>query len=475
MSMKKSELFFIFVLLPLDIAMIIASFALAYYFRIHIEFTQAFHRTGFFDYLVYAFYIIPVWVLVFALNGLYKRKSDKGSFESLYKIFISNSLVMLFLALILYFTKTSFFSRFILVTIWVASLAFISLGRILLSHVQTYLLKFGIGRRNVLLVGSDSITSFVANEIRKNPQLGMKVIGVASDDVKSGEALKYLGDISSLRKIITDHKIDQVISSEAKISPAKIVQIIEACSDSSVSLSFVPAVFSAMTLNLKNEAIGSMPVLSVQTVALDGWGRIIKRISDLVFALVCLVIASPFFLIIMALEKLTSKGPVFYSHDRIGRDGKKFIVYKFRSMYIDKCDFSEGGSKWTTVKDEKDRITPLGRILRKTNLDELPQLWNILIGNMSFVGPRPEQPTFVEKFKKEIPEYYKRHRVKSGLTGWAQVNGLKGDTSIEERVRYDMFYIENWSSWFDLKIMLKTFGLIIYEIFGGKYEYRSRS
>lgn len=473
--MKKSELFFIFVLLPLDIAMIIASFAIAYYFRIHIEFSQTFHRTGFFDYLIYAFYIIPVWVAIFALNGLYKRRSDKGSFENLYKIFISNSLVILFLALILYFTKTSFFSRFILITIWVASLVFISVGRILLSHVQTYLLQFGIGRRNVLLIGSDTITAFVANEIRKNPQLGMKVVGVASDDEKSGEVLKYLGRISDLAKIISDYKIDQVIASETKISSQKIAQIIEDCSDKSIALSFVPAVFSAMTLSLKSEAIGSMPVFSVATMALDGWGRIAKRIFDLVFALLFIIISSPISLIIMLLEKLTSMGPVFYSHERIGRDGKRFIVYKFRSMYTDKCDFTEGGSKWTTKEDEKNRITPLGRFLRKTNFDELPQLWNIFIGNMSFVGPRPEQPSFVEKFEKEIPEYYKRHRVKSGLTGWAQVNGLKGDTSIEERVRYDMFYIENWSFWFDLTIMVKTFGLIIYEIFGGKYEYRTRS
>ncbi|OPZ23393.1 MAG: UDP-glucose:undecaprenyl-phosphate glucose-1-phosphate transferase [bacterium ADurb.BinA186] len=303
----------------------------------------------------------------------------------------------------------------------------------------------------------------------------MKVIGIASDEEKPGGALKYLGKLSDLKEIIGEYKIDQVIASETKLSQSRIAEIVEICSDKSIALNFVPAIFSAMTLNVRNETIGSMPVLRVETIPLDGWGRIIKRISDFIFALICLVIASPVMLIIAVLEKLTSRGPVLYSHDRIGRDGVKFKVYKFRSMYIDKCDFAEGGSKWTTKADEKDRITPLGKILRKTNLDELPQLWNILIGTMSFVGPRPEQPKFVEKFDKEIPEYYKRHRVKSGLTGWAQVNGLKGDTSIAERVRYDMFYIENWNIWFDIRIMIKTFGLIIYEIFGGKYEYRTRS
>lgn len=473
--MKRSELFFIFILVPLDIAMIIASFALSYYLRTNLDIAQEFFRTGFFEYLKYALYLIPIWVIIFALDGLYQPNSDKTSFENLYKIFISNSVVMLFLALILFFTKNSFFSRFILIITWASSLFFITTGRFLLGKIQNYLLKFGIGRRNVLLIGADHVSYFLANEIRKNPSFKMKVIGIASDEEKPGGALKYLGKLSDLKEIIGEHKIDQVIASETKLSQSRIAEIVEICSDKSIALNFVPAIFSAMTLNVRNETIGSMPVLRVETIPLDGWGRIIKRISDFVFALICLVIASPVMLIIAALEKLTSRGPVLYSHDRIGRDGVKFKVYKFRSMYIDKCDFSEGGSKWTTKNDEQDRITPLGRILRKTNLDELPQFWNILIGTMSFVGPRPEQPKFVEKFDKEIPEYYKRHRVKSGLTGWAQVNGLKGDTSIAERVRYDMFYIENWSIWFDARIMIRTFGLIIYEIFGGKYEYRTRS
>lgn len=473
--MKKSELFFIFILLPLDIAMIIASFALAYYLRVYVEVGQVFNRNGSWEYLRYALYLIPIWIIIYALAGLYKKRSDRKLFSDLYKIFISNSVVMLFLVLILFFTKTTFFSRFILFSTWGLSLVFIGFARIILDRMQIYLLKFGIGRRNLLLIGSDHVTSFVANEIRKNPALGMRVAGVASDDEKSGEVLKYLGNISELPDIIEQRKIDQIIASEAKLSQTKITQIIETCFNKSVSLSFVPAIFSAMTIRVKNNSIGSMPVLDVQTIALDGWGRIIKRILDFIFSLIFFVILSPLILIIAILEKLTSKGPVLYSHERIGRDGKKFKVYKFRSMFIEKCDFSTGGSKWTTKADEVNRITPLGKVIRKTNLDEIPQLWNILIGNMSFVGPRPEQPSFVEKFQREIPEYHKRHRVKSGLTGWAQVNGLKGDTSIEERVRYDMFYIENWSIWFDLKIMLKTFSLIIYEIFGGKYEYRTRS
>ena len=215
--------------------------------------------------------------------------------------------------------------------------------------------------------------------------------------------------------------------------------------------------------------------MELKTIALDGWGRIAKRFFDIVFSIVCLIISSPFMLLVAIGTKLTSPGPIIYKQKRVGRDGKSFNFYKFRSMFADKCDTTERGSKWTTASDDQTRITPFGKFIRKTNLDELPQLWNVFIGNMSFVGPRPELPKFVDEFQKEIPEYFRRHRVKSGITGWAQVNGLKGDTSIPERVQFDIYYIENWSFWFDIKIAIKTVLLIIAEAFGGKYEYRDRS
>jgi exopolysaccharide biosynthesis polyprenyl glycosylphosphotransferase len=181
---------------------------------------------------------------------------------------------------------------------------------------------------------------------------------------------------------------------------------------------------------------------------------------DVFCSLIGLIILSPLLLLVAVLVKITSPGPVFYSHERIGRDGKKFRLYKFRSMYQNAEQ--KVGHFWSVKDESKDpRITPLGRILRRTAIDELPQLFNVLKGEMSLVGPRPEQPRFVEEFQKEIPEYFRRHKVKSGITGWAQVNGLRGDTSIPERVKYDLYYIENWSLWFDIKIILKTFLMIL--------------
>jgi exopolysaccharide biosynthesis polyprenyl glycosylphosphotransferase len=192
---------------------------------------------------------------------------------------------------------------------------------------------------------------------------------------------------------------------------------------------------------------------------------------DFILALTLLTVLSPLFLLIAIIQKATTKGPVLYSHERIGRDKKRFILYKFRSMFH--LSETKENRYWTEENDS--RITPFGNILRKTNLDELPQLYNILKGDMSFVGPRPEQPKFVEEFSKEIPNYPNRHRVKSGLTGWAQVNGLKGDTSISERVRYDIYYVENWSIWLDLKIIALTVWILFYELVKGKYEYSTGS
>jgi len=466
---KRSELFFIFILLPLDIAMIIASFVLAFYLRLGLESVPYYSASGVLEYLKYSFYLMPIWIAILALSGLYNTTIGKGFFSSIYKIFISNSVAMLFLTLVIFFSKTFFFSRLILIFTWILSILFILLGRVILRSVQLYLLKYGIGMRKVLFIGANEVTSFVISEIKKYPAMGLQVAGVVVSDKEKPSEMKKIGTIDELRELISKYKIDEVILTESRLSKTKVSEILAICSDTNTVFKFVPDVLSFITLKVSVENIGSMPVLGVRATPLDGWGRIIKRIADLMLSLVMLTILSPILLIIAILEKLTSRGPVIYSHQRVGRDGKKFMLHKFRSMFQ---DAEKTGRFWTEAND--DRITPLGKIIRKTNLDELAQLYNILIGEMSFVGPRPEQPRWVEKFSHEVPDYIRRHRVKSGLTGWAQVNGLKGDTSIQERVRYDNYYIENWSIWFDIKIIIKTIGIVFYEIFLGKFEYRHR-
>lgn len=469
--MKRSELFFTFILLPVDIVMAVLSFVLAFYLRGHVEIANTAFSADISSYIALSVYFIPALIVIYAFNGLYYTRANKSFAAEFYRVFESNSAAFALLVLLLFFSKTSIFSRLILLFTWILSILLIYVTRLALRLTQKALLKYGIGRRNLAVIGATEVAKFIASEINKNPWEGYRFVGALDD--RPGDDLRILGRIEDYEAVVNKYEIDELVAIDSEISRTTLAKLIDFCADKHIVLKIVPNVAAELSIKLSSASIGSMPVLEVKTTALDGWGRIAKRILDIALSALALLILSPLFLIIAVLEKVTSKGPVFYSHERVGRDGNTFLLYKFRSMYLN----AEHRVKkyWTDGDAADERITPLGRIIRKTNVDELPQLWNILIGDMSIVGPRPEQPRWVEKFAQEVPDYIKRHRVKSGLTGWAQVNGLKGDTSIKERVRYDMYYIENWSIWFDLRIIFKTFGLILYEIFKGKYEYRSGS
>lgn len=472
--MKKSELFFAFLLLPVDIAMIIGSFILAYYLRIRWEVVPFSSDIGLHEYLKYSIYLLPIWIALLTLNSLYYTKPSRSFFREIYRIINASSTAMILLIVAIFVTKTMFFSRLILAFTWVLSIVMIILGRLIIRLIQRYLLKYGIGRRNLILIGDNSISERIIDHLSEHRNRDYKICGVISENGKtSKQGLKIVGLINDLEQKIKYYKIDEIVLTETSLPKSKISKIIQICSDNKIAFKYVPDTFSLMTLHVSSEMIGTMPIMELKTIPLDGWGRIVKRIIDIVFSVIMIIITSPIMIIIAILIKLLSPGPFFYRHERVGRDERIFNFYKFRSMYIEKCDF-KGGVFWTTKADNTTRITPIGRFIRKTNLDELPQFWNVLRGDMSIVGPRPELPKHVQKFESEIPDYFRRHRVKTGLTGWAQVNGLKGDTSIRERVRYDIYYIEHWSLWFDLKIVVKTVALIIYEVFGGKYEYRTR-
>jgi len=473
--MKKIDLFFAFILLPVDIAMIIAAFALAYYLRIDLEVVPAFSDIGMQEYMRYCIYLIPFWLVLNAAGGLYNIKTNRSLFAELYRIINAASTAMIFLIVLIFLTKTMFFSRLILAFTWIISIFTITFGRLLIKLIQRYLLKYGIGRNNVLLIGDNATSESIVSHLSRGKHRTFKICGVLNGESQNSKyGLKILGSIGEIEEKIKQYKIDEVVLTDISLSKTKIMNLIQICSDHKIIFKYIPDTFSLMTLNVSPETIGTMPIMELKSIPLDGWGRIAKRVIDIVISSLGLIVLSPILLIIAVLVKLTSKGPILFAHERVGRDEKIFKFYKFRSMYIEKCDF-KGGVYWTSQKDDTTRVTPFGLFIRKTNLDELPQLWNILIGDMSLVGPRPELPKHVERFEQDIPDYFRRHKVKVGLTGWAQVNGLKGDTSVKERVRYDIFYIENWSLWFDLKIIIKTVGLIIHEIFAGKSEYRSRS
>ncbi|MCX6812620.1 MAG: undecaprenyl-phosphate glucose phosphotransferase [Candidatus Berkelbacteria bacterium] len=474
--MKRSELFFSVLLLPIDAAMIVVSFVVAYYLRIKAGFLPVESNVSFRQYLLYVLYLLPFWLLIFALNGLYKISRNRNYFNDLYKIFYANAFVLLSFIVIIFFGRAFFFSRLILVLVLLISVIAVFLGRLIVTEFQRYLYRFGWGVHRIIIIGNNEVSQTLANKIKSEKKLGLKFAGIVNGLGAGGSRQsKILGNVDDLPEIIKKYHPDEIILTDVSINREKILDIIQACSDANISFKFISDVFSIVTTATNASVLGGYPVMELKTVALDGWGRIAKRIFDIIAATISLLIISPIYILIAIIIKITSRGPIYFRQQRVGRDGKSFTFYKFRSMYTDLCDWTEKGKKWTTAADTKTRVTPIGRILRKTSLDEIPQFYNVLKGDMSFVGPRPELPAFVEKFQKEIPDYFRRHRVKSGLTGWAQVNGLKGDTSIPERIRFDIFYIESWSFWFDLKIIIRTILLIIGEAFGGKYEYRDRS
>ncbi|MFA7253582.1 MAG: sugar transferase [Patescibacteria group bacterium] len=473
--MKRSELFFAFLLIPIDMIAVIIAFVFAYYLRTQIETSTAFSAIGISEYLRYGFYLLPIWIGLNALNGLYSIRNYTGPAFEFYRIFLSASTAILCLIVIIFFAKTLFFSRIILVLIWLTSILAVFIARMVLKCLQrTLLAYFDLGRRNILLIGSAPNIDEIAMRVKRELRFGFSVVGTVLTTENKDCNTKIIGCFDNIAEILNKKEIDEVIFADSNLTKDKLSNLVRLCDDKRISFKYIPDDLAIMTSSFKPGLAGSIPVMELRPIPLDGWGRIAKRFFDVFFSAIFLAILSPIGLLIALFIKLTSRGPVFYRHQRVSRDEIVFDFYKFRSMYIDKCDF-KGGIYWTTAEDEKTRVTPIGKILRKTNLDELPQLWNILLGEMSFVGPRPELPKLVEKFEKEIPDYFRRHKVKTGLTGWAQVNGLKGDTSVSERVKYDLYYIENWSLWFDLKIIIKTFWLVVYEAILGKSEYRART
>jgi exopolysaccharide biosynthesis polyprenyl glycosylphosphotransferase len=311
-------------------------------------------------------------------------------------------------------------------------------------------------KRRVLIIGAGKAGNRVAHLIFKNPRIRAEVIGfldkepLMDTDEDLQAAFPVLGSSYDLGRILEEYQVDEVIVAFSTAPHQRFLEMIWECDRRGVNISFVPRLFEAATVQSVMEDIGGIPLMHSNRVRLQGYNVAIKRTFDLLGAGMGLALLCPLLLLIALVVRLDSPGPVFFRQARSGRDGRTFFMYKFRSMRTDAEDLGT----WTKQQDP--RRTRVGRFLRAWNLDELPQLWNVLRGEMSLVGPRPEQTTYVELFEESIYRYAHRHRIKSGITGWAQVNGLRGDTSIDERVLFDNYYIENWSPWLDIKIIILT-------------------
>jgi Undecaprenyl-phosphate glucose phosphotransferase len=317
--------------------------------------------------------------------------------------------------------------------------------------------RSGIGLKRVLVVGAGDLGRMVADRILEHSELGFKLVGYLDDRLGSTDAvghrgLPLLGTVDDLAEVCQREKVDTVYVALPIEEHVKMLSVVEFTSRECIDVHVVPDLLQFIALKARLEDLDGLPIISVNDVPLRGLNNVVKRLVDIFVSTIVLIFFAPFGLLLAWLVKRSSPGPVFYRQERMGLDGKPFTVYKFRSMPIDAEDLT--GPIWAPPRDP--RVTPIGRWLRQHDLDELPQFWNVFKGEMSIVGPRPERPFFVEQFKHRIPQYMLRHKVKAGITGWAQVNGWRGNTSLEKRIEFDLYYIENWSLTLDLKIMWLT-------------------
>jgi len=397
---------------------------------------------------------------VFFFARLYHQARAVSRIDELYTVFgaVSIGAMMSVAMSVLLFKNTVLeldFPRAMVIYAWLLTIVLVMIGRLLHHRVQGQLQARGVGRDRVLIVGASETGHMILQKIKWSPHLGYEVVGLVtrSPDFALSEVFgtMVLGAVDDLPRLIDKYQVDVVIIALPEATHSEILDLVAKCDRANLDVKVFPDVFQIIASQVSIDDLGGLPLLSMRDVRLRGWHVTLKRAMDIVGSAILLIVLSPFLLVVALLVKLESPGPVFYAQERMGLDARPFMMLKFRSM---RRDAEANGPGWTRPNDP--RRTRLGIILRKLNVDELPQLINVLIGEMSLVGPRPERPVYVEQFKQSIPRYMERHKEKAGLTGWAQVNGLRGDTSIVERTKYDLWYIENWSFLLDLKIIVRT-------------------
>ncbi|MCK4225188.1 MAG: undecaprenyl-phosphate glucose phosphotransferase [candidate division Zixibacteria bacterium] len=463
----KKETFrhiFPFFLFLADVIIIFSSFLLAYWVRFYSPFTKIVPVTkgipSLSFYLYGSIFVVVVWVAVFNAYGLYKSGRPKSAFDEFYLLAKGATLGFLIVMAFTFFYRSTSYSRATLVVSWVLGIILLYGERRIMVRVERGFTKRGYGVKKAVIVGTGEMGLSLYKKWKENPQLGYQLIGLVEGAGMLGDQtnaedsanITVLGNINDLSRIIKEENVELVILALPLSYHHKIMEIILGCEDLKVEFQIVPDMVEMMAARAKVVSLDGIPLISLGQTPLEGWNRMLKRSLDVTLASTGLVLLSPVFATMAILIKLDSKGPVFYKQERLGRDGKRFVQYKFRSMLED----AEKKTGPVFAQEDDPRRTKMGAFLRRNNLDELPQLFNVLKGDMSLVGPRPERKFFVDKFKEGIPRYFLRHKVKSGITGWAQVNGLRGNTSIEERTKYDLFYVENWSLAFDIKILLLT-------------------
>jgi len=407
-------------------------------------------------YAILLVVVCHIWGFVFRGMGLYRPGEPTTSLREVGDVAKASSLAFLLLLGVSFFYRDFEFSRAMFALFWGLSILCVIMGRIRFRRWLAKAHARGDYVRSALIVGTGEHARRVTDALRRHPELGIRLAGAVGPAMpgQGGDAweIRILGDYVELRRFIRELNVSQVYFALPAGTQEQLEGMLRGLDDEVVDVLVIPDVSRHVTLRGGIEELDGLPFLGLQQSPLSGWNVVLKRGMDIVISSAALVFFSPVMLLITAVIRLTSPGPMVYRQERVGLDGQVFPMLKFRTMQVDAE--ATTGPVWARQGDP--RRTAVGAFLRKTSLDELPQLWNVLKGDMSLVGPRPERPVFIEEFRKRIPRYMLRHKVKAGVTGWAQVNGWRGDTDLDKRIEYDLTYIENWSLLFDLKILLLT-------------------
>ncbi|MGA9119529.1 MAG: undecaprenyl-phosphate glucose phosphotransferase [Bacteroidota bacterium] len=453
------------ILLPLlfvlsDGIAIEAAFLLSYALRFN---TSLFLWLGFHEevpppfqnYLFTSIVVVGVWLLLFQARQMYRTRRNVILTDDLLTIVRVVSFGMLLLMGAAFMYRDFSYSRSFVVVLWGLSITLLFIERTAIHITERSLYRRGIHLQRAIILGTAPPARDIYHRLHRHVSFGFQIVGYFAHrpmENPTASDAPWLGQLDDAPEFIRTQGIERAFIAVPGEEKGALMTLVHSCEGVNVEFMLVPDLLDQVTSRVRVKELEGIPFLTLKSIPLTSWGRIVKRTFDIAVSAVLSMVLFPFFALIAAIIKLSSPGPVFFRQQRVGMDGSNFTMYKFRSMRVDAEQ--KTGPVWTSEHDP--RRTRIGVLLRKSSVDELPQLFNVLKGDMSLVGPRPERPYFVDQFKYLVPQYLDRHRVKAGMTGWAQVNGLRGDTSLEERIKYDLYYIENWSMAFDIKILLMT-------------------
>lgn len=456
---KDNQKYFNRIHVFIDAMVVTGSYMLAWFIYLSGNVIPASEGVGVLPMSVYfslLYFIVPGYLLLYYLLSLYTSKRVTRRKYEFYNIIKANTIGVAVLWVIFYNIRLEDLSRGMIFLFYVLNVVLETLFRNLIRNMLRYFRKRGYNLKHILLVGYSRAAEEYINRIMANPQWGYVVRGILDDHVPAGttyRGVKVLGTIENLMVILPMSDLDEISVTLSLEDYVRLEEIVNLCEKSGIHTKFIPDYNSVIPSRPYMEDLMGLPVINIRHVPLSNTlNMIVKRLMDILVSTIGILVASPILILTVLAVKLSSKGPVIYKQERIGLHGKNFMMYKFRSMMVQTKDEEKQG--WTVKNDP--RVTSVGKFIRKTSIDELPQLFNVLRGEMSMVGPRPERPQYVEKFREEIPRYMVKHQVRPGITGWAQINGYRGDTSIRRRIECDLYYIENWTVGFDIKIMFLT-------------------